>query len=367
MVPADAAARDELVRLAYLLGAVPPAASVDVAEFVRGWLADPGTEPDPLAERYGDAGQLRRGLDALAPRQRAAVVLRHWYGLPVTEAAELLECPDETVEQETDAALDVLATEEERLAADLAELAASAPVAAAEWASESRPARRWRSAGVAAGVLVAAGVFAGVLGLSEPAGGSASDPNLPRTWTPPPALDTAPGLVPYVPDAAPATDDRARRLTMQLIAAAPTVFPTGADLQTAVVMSPTGPVRWAPLVFHVSTDTPDLYLAMATVGSGHDAAVVKIDVGYRDPDAEPRFTPCPEWQQVCSYRRFADGTNGSVTVLDEPLSQQTIHRLTAMRPDGTFCHVTVFYKERRPDPPPLGVPAMFRFATAFRY
>jgi hypothetical protein len=132
------------------------------------------------------------------------------------------------------------------------------------------------------------------------------------------------------------------------------------------VSSPSGTVLWAPLVFHVA-DTPDLYLAMATVGAGHDAAVLKIDVGHRSPDADPPWTPCPEYQLDCTYKRFADGTYGAVAVFTEPASDQTIHRLTVMRPDGTFAHVSVFYKERRPDPPPLDRADLFRFATVFTY
>jgi hypothetical protein len=343
-------ADDELTRLAYLLGALPPEPGTELATFLRDWLADPPPAPE------GDE-PLRRGLATLTPRQRAAVVLCHWSGRPASEVAELLDCPEQTVELETAAALDVLATDEQRLAADLAELAAAAPVE-----EEPEPGdRRWRSAGVAAGVLVAAGVFAGVLGVGEPAGGSGAEPS----WTPPPATVTPTVAAPSVENPAPSFDNRARRLTAQLAAARPRVLPR-TELQPAAVSSPSGTVLWAPLVFHVA-DTPDLYLAMATIGAGHDAAVLKIDVGYRSPDADPPWTPCPEYQQDCTYRKFADGTYGAVAVFTEPASDQTINRLTVMRPDGTFGHVSVFYKERRPDPPPLDRADLFRFATVFRY
>lgn len=334
MLPADE-------RLAYVLGTRAPAAGTDLETFVREWLADP---PDPLP----DTGPLRRGLAALAPRQRAAVVLRYWSGLSVAAVAELLDCPQQTVEWETDAAFDVLATDEQRLRADLAALAEQTPVA------PPAPRRRWRSAGVAAGVLVAAGVFAAVLGLDGPAHAPRADP------TP----VTTPRLV--VVDPVNSVDDRARRLTAELAAMRSRLFPAGVELGPAWVQAPGGRVQWAPLEFHVD-HTPDLYLAVATVGTGRDAATLKIDVGYRNPAADPPFTPCPKFQRACVSRRFPDGTTGAVTVFTEPSTDQTIHRLTAMRPDGTFCHVTVFYREPRPDAPPLGVAALLGFATALRY
>jgi len=346
MAPAD-----ELVRLAFLLGAPPPAEGAELAAVVRDWLAEPGREDGPLDDP--GAEHLRRGLGALAPRQRAAVVLRHWSGLAPADVAELLDCPEETVALETDAALDVLATDEERLAADLATLAAAVPV------TEPEPVgRRWRSAGVAAGVLAVAGVFAAVLGVGGEAGAPPAEP----TRSPPPSIAPEPAVA----DPAPSFDNRARRLTAQLTGARARVLPGVEALGPAAVSGPTGHVLWAPLVFHVG-DTPDVYLAMATLGAGRDAAVLKIDVGYRNPAADPKYTPCPEFQQVCTYRRFPDGTYGAVTVFTEPVSDQTIHRLTVMRPDGTFGHVAVFYRERRPDPPPLGVDDLFRFATVFTY
>jgi RNA polymerase sigma-70 factor (sigma-E family) len=45
--------------------------------------------------------RLRAALRALPPRQRAAVVLRHWVGLEPAEAAELLGCSVETVRSQT--------------------------------------------------------------------------------------------------------------------------------------------------------------------------------------------------------------------------------------------------------------------------
>jgi Sigma-70, region 4 len=352
---------DELVRLAYLLGASRPPAEADLAAVVHGWLADPRpdpvVEPDPLADP--ETEQLRRGLTALTPRQRAAVVLRHWSGLPVAEVAGLLDCPEETVELETGAALDVLATDEERLAANLAALAGQAPIA------EPGPVRRrWRSAGVALAALVVAGGFAA--GLGDEADAPAADPgpsvaptvapNVARTFEP----------VPEVADPAPSFDNRSRRLTAQLAAAHPTVLPARTMLGPATVSGPAGDVVWAPLVFHV-TDTPDIYFAMATLGAGRDAAVLKLDVGYRRPDTEPSFVLCPRFQKVCTARQFPDGTSAAVAVFSEAVSDQTINRLTILRPDGTFCHVAVFYRDRRPDPPPLDADDLFRFATVFTF
>ena len=78
--------------------------------------------------------------------------------------------------------------------------------------------------------------------------------------------------------------------------------------------------------------------------------------------------PCPGYQQVCTSRQFPDGTSARAWPCSPSrLSDQTINRLTVLRPDGTFCHVAVFYRERRSDPPPLDVDDLFRFATVFTY
>jgi RNA polymerase sigma-70 factor (sigma-E family) len=59
--------------------------------------ADPA---EPYAAAEADAGLLA-ALRALPPRQRAAVVLRHWLDLSPDEAAELLGCSAETVRSQT--------------------------------------------------------------------------------------------------------------------------------------------------------------------------------------------------------------------------------------------------------------------------
>ena len=180
-------------------------------------------------------------------------MLRHWSGLPVAEVAGLLDCPEETVELETDAALDVLATDEERLAANLAALAADAPV------TEPEPVRRrWRSAVAALAVLVVAGVFAA--GLGDAAGAPAADPGR----HPPPTVRD----VPEVADPAPSFDNRSRRLTAQVAAARTKVLPAMTELGPAAVAGPTGDRAGGRRWCSTSADTPDLYFAMATSAPG---------------------------------------------------------------------------------------------------
>ena len=66
--------------------------------------------PDP-AEPYSAVevrAQLLRALSALPPRQRAAVVLRHWVGLDPDSVAEMLGCSPGTVRSQTARGLDRL-------------------------------------------------------------------------------------------------------------------------------------------------------------------------------------------------------------------------------------------------------------------
>ena len=53
---------------------------------------------------------LRRALAALPVRQRAALVLRHWEDLPVSEVARLLRCTEGTVKSQSAKALAALRT-----------------------------------------------------------------------------------------------------------------------------------------------------------------------------------------------------------------------------------------------------------------
>jgi RNA polymerase sigma-70 factor (sigma-E family) len=54
----------------------------------------------PLPDGIDDDG-IRAALAALPPRMRAAVVLRHWMDLSVTETAGLLRCSEGTVKSQT--------------------------------------------------------------------------------------------------------------------------------------------------------------------------------------------------------------------------------------------------------------------------
>ncbi|MEO5877269.1 MAG: SigE family RNA polymerase sigma factor [Streptosporangiaceae bacterium] len=62
---------------------------------------------DPYAGIDGNRA-LRAALGGLPPRQRAAVVLRHWVGLDVAEVADLLGCSAGTVRSQTLRGLDKL-------------------------------------------------------------------------------------------------------------------------------------------------------------------------------------------------------------------------------------------------------------------
>jgi RNA polymerase sigma-70 factor (sigma-E family) len=66
--------------------------------------------PDqPLEQRPSGIGlDIRRALDALPPRQRALVVLRHLEDISVTEAAEILGVAEGTVKSQTARGLDKL-------------------------------------------------------------------------------------------------------------------------------------------------------------------------------------------------------------------------------------------------------------------
>jgi RNA polymerase sigma-70 factor (sigma-E family) len=65
-----------------------------------------GEVPDAIdpTEPFGSvevAQRLREALRSLPPRQRAAVVLRHWVGLEPAEVADLLGCSVQTVRSQT--------------------------------------------------------------------------------------------------------------------------------------------------------------------------------------------------------------------------------------------------------------------------
>lgn len=60
--------------------------------------------PEPSAVREADVAErvaLRAALDAVPPRQRATLVLRFLYDLPVSEVARILGCTEGTVKSQT--------------------------------------------------------------------------------------------------------------------------------------------------------------------------------------------------------------------------------------------------------------------------
>jgi RNA polymerase sigma-70 factor (sigma-E family) len=74
-------------------------------ESSRAELPDVPADAPASAE---DRDAVRRALAALAPRMRAAVVLRHWLGYDVAECAHLLGCTEGTVKSQTARGLDRL-------------------------------------------------------------------------------------------------------------------------------------------------------------------------------------------------------------------------------------------------------------------
>jgi RNA polymerase sigma factor (sigma-70 family) len=76
-------------------------------ELLSADLPDP-PDPDEPYGRLDTKDRLRAALAALPPRQRAAVVLRHWVGLEPAEVADLLGCSAGTVRSQTARGLDKL-------------------------------------------------------------------------------------------------------------------------------------------------------------------------------------------------------------------------------------------------------------------
>jgi len=66
-----------------------------------------GLRPDPAAAS-DQRLDLLRALATLPPRQRAAVVLRCWEDLPITEVARALDCSEGTVKSQTSRGLAAL-------------------------------------------------------------------------------------------------------------------------------------------------------------------------------------------------------------------------------------------------------------------
>ena len=76
------------------------------SEQVTGETLD-GLRPDPAAAS-DQRLDLLRALATLPPRQRAAVVLRCWEDLPITEVARALDCSEGTVKSQTSRGLAAL-------------------------------------------------------------------------------------------------------------------------------------------------------------------------------------------------------------------------------------------------------------------
>lgn len=64
--------------------------------------------PEPSGLPYEDSEQLRDAVRELPPRQRAAVVLRYWWGLSLEETAADLGCSVGTVKSQTSRAVERL-------------------------------------------------------------------------------------------------------------------------------------------------------------------------------------------------------------------------------------------------------------------
>jgi hypothetical protein len=394
---------DHLTRLGYLLSGDHERLLRDgLAEVRRAWpgadatrvlvrrfLADPGAGTGPTEELAADLEALRWALAALPPRQRAAVVLRYWAGLPVPEVAAALDCPDRVVVAETEQGLagvaaaaaqltatrsDGVGTGERDAATVLADglrtLADEVPplgIPLAEMvAAAGAPARRRRlPVLLAVVVLLAAGATAVTL-RTEPTGESAgpgplviSEPGTaePGRLRPPPYVELGPVVV----------DDQARKLTRQLRTAFDSVLP-GATLMHSVARPPGAGDPARPLEFHTFENNPVLgsYLAQGTVLFREVAAVLVIEVRRRPRSEVSGYAPCPEIELDCTFRQFPDRTRADVVIFTDPGTRAVVHTLSSLRPDGTYFHVTAQALDLG-TMPPVGVEDLFRFARVFTY
>lgn len=82
--------------------------SLDAAERLDDWLADPHPGPDALLEQTNLHQQVAAALEDLSPAQRAAVVMRYYLGLSEDEMAQAMECAPGTVKWRLHAAREKL-------------------------------------------------------------------------------------------------------------------------------------------------------------------------------------------------------------------------------------------------------------------
>lgn len=329
MEPAQRADEELLSQLGYLLSgdhertarlvhaAVELArSSPDMAPLellTREWLDDPG-------EVYGrdDLPELA----VLPPRRRAAVVLRHWAGLPSAEVARILQWPQAVVDEP-------------------GEWSAEALRSVAEEATGVRRRRRLRAAGIAVGVLVVAGVFATMLSVGSPEPALEAEVSRPA-WTPP-----RDGRVVTLPPGSGAVvvDERARTLTEQLAEA----FDRELPQVTNVRAGPSGPLTGytvrPPLEFYTRAEThpPQTYFAQAIVDAHGEGVLVLVEVRHLVGDGLREWVACsPELEEDCEYREYPDRTRADVRESVDPGSRDVVRRLTSLRPDGTFARVTAY-------------------------
>lgn len=334
-MPAQGGGEPDVYQLGYLLGgdrerAARLVAAVDpptVESLVRAWLAEPDAD-------YGPGGL--PALGALAPRRRAAVVLRHWAGLPAVEVARILDRTPEEVDEP-------------------GEWSAQELGAAAAAGTHRR--RGLRAAVAAVGVLAVAAVLATVLGVGSPDQTPEAEATAPPSWVP--GVDQ--GLAAPTPGVgAVVIDARARRLTDQLARAVEHELPELARAGTGPSGPLTGYTERPPLEFYTRAETtpPGAYFAQAVLDARGEAALLLLEV-WRAERAHwvPR---CHGFERDCAYREFPDRTRAEVEEFVEPTSGGHGRRVTALRPDGTFTRVTAYG-------PVLGLAEMFRFASIFSW
>lgn len=96
-------ARRMLINVAYDGGRRPWRREVAIAE-----IPEPAVPYGDFAPGHADRDEVLEALRALAPRQRACVVLRYYEDLSVEQTAELLGCSEGTVRSQASRGLDSL-------------------------------------------------------------------------------------------------------------------------------------------------------------------------------------------------------------------------------------------------------------------